>query len=201
MSKTGGLPNQLAIYHNQKGKLGFHIKKVERLYEDDAIDTSKKRWIEHPKWGEQADFVALSLTQYDEVEFSSHDLINNYEEMLIEPSEAVSIVGFPFGKGSTTAQDSKIAIWVDGRIASEPEIDDEGFPRFIVNCQGCPGLSGSPVIAYRNGTPVRTKNEIRHHMEPVQRFLGIYSGRLNKHANLGYIWKSSAIMELINSLA
>ena len=35
---------------------------------------------------------------------------------------------------------------------------------------------------------------------PVERFIGIYSGRINAESDLGIVWKASAINELIQTL-
>jgi hypothetical protein len=35
---------------------------------------------------------------------------------------------------------------------------------------------------------------------PVERFIGIYSGRINKESDLGIVWKASAIDELVQTL-
>jgi hypothetical protein len=38
------------------------------------------------------------------------------------------------------------------------------------------------------------------HNKPVTRFLGIYSGRINKDSDIGIVWKAEAIRELIESV-
>lgn len=38
-------------------------------------------------------------------------------------------------------------------------------------------------------------------MNPVYKFLGIYSGRINSESDLGIVWKASAIKELVQSIS
>jgi hypothetical protein len=34
---------------------------------------------------------------------------------------------------------------------------------------------------------------------PPETFLGVYSGRINEESDLGYVWKASALRELIEA--
>jgi hypothetical protein len=34
---------------------------------------------------------------------------------------------------------------------------------------------------------------------PVEQFLGVYSGRINDQSDLGIVWKSSALVEIVES--
>ena len=35
---------------------------------------------------------------------------------------------------------------------------------------------------------------------PVSKLIGIYSGRINSESDLGIVWKTSAILELVRSI-
>lgn len=35
---------------------------------------------------------------------------------------------------------------------------------------------------------------------PVERFIGVYSGRINAESDLGVVWKATAISELVATL-
>ncbi|ALN80403.1 hypothetical protein LA76x_2270 [Lysobacter antibioticus] len=35
---------------------------------------------------------------------------------------------------------------------------------------------------------------------PATRFLGVYSGRINAQSDLGFVWKASAVAELISTI-
>ena len=57
------------------------------------------------------------------------------------------------------------------------------------------------MIAYRSAGIVAEKiGTLTVHEEPVTRFLGIYSGRINKDSDIGVVWKAEAIRELVDSL-
>jgi hypothetical protein len=73
-------------------------------------------WKEHPILGAKADFVALLLTQIQDVEFSTYDLDEGSFIPHPKPSNIVSVVGFPFG----ISINGGMAIWVTGFVASEP---------------------------------------------------------------------------------
>lgn len=67
-SPTGGIPNNMTVLQNQKGKLGSWIPKSEPLYDDGV-----PRWAEHPTLGSKADFVALPLTDTNDIEVFAYD--------------------------------------------------------------------------------------------------------------------------------
>ncbi len=192
LSKTGGLPDELIIFHNRKNKLGEWVKISESIYESD-----KPRWIEHPAHGAQADIAAMPLLNLDDVQIYPYDLKDTGPKIKCGPSDIVSVVGFPFG---ITAGGS-LAIWATGFVASEPDINYLNLPIFLIDCRSRPGQSGSAVIAYRSGGLVALEdNSAASYSSPVTRFLGIYSGRINNESDIGYVWKVSAIQELVNSI-
>lgn len=72
---------------------------------------------------------------------------------------------------------------------------------FLIDCRTREGQSGSAVIAYRSAGVVSEKiGTLTVHEEPVTRFLGIYSGRINRDSDIGIVWKAKAIRELIESV-
>src|SRR5690606_26696764 len=75
---TAAVPNKIEIYHNKLGERGTHIIKIEEILTED-IDP---KWIEHPKWGSKADFVALPLTELDDVAVYAYHL-NMGSEILL----------------------------------------------------------------------------------------------------------------------
>lgn len=192
LSVTGGIPNQLTIVHNRKDILGEWVRRTELLERDGA-----PRWVEHPTLGPRADFVALKLTDLEDVELFPHDLSSEEPQIQVGPADAVSVIGFPFG---LTAGGS-LAVWATGFVASEPEVDFNDLPIFLIDCRSRQGQSGSPVVAYRGGGAVATGNGTATIFDgPVQRLMGIYSGRVNAESDLGFVWKVSAIQELIGAL-
>lgn len=195
MSSTGGVPNEVVIFHNLKGRLGSWHGKVEPLYSDP--DNGRRLWIEHPALGSKADFVALPLTQLDKVELYPYDIVNPGEDMRIGPADAISVIGFPFG----ITAGGFFPVWATGFIASEPIVDFENLPILLIDCRSRQGQSGSPVLAYRSGGMVAMADgSSAAYAGPVSKLVGIYSGRINTESDLGIVWKTSAILELVNSI-
>lgn len=192
ISGTGGIPNEISIFHNRQGVLGQWINRKELLYIED-----QPRWREHPVLGPRADFVAVPLTNLSGVELYPYVVTNPGPPILIGPAEPVSVIGFPFGIGAGGAY----AVWATGFIASEPSVDFGGLPVQLVDCRTRPGQSGSPVVAYRAGGMVALESAESAVFEgPKSKLIGIYSGRINDESDLGMVWKTSAILELVQSL-
>jgi Trypsin-like peptidase domain len=189
LSPTGGVPNEVLIWHNVKGKLGHWVSRVEPLLAGD-----RPLWREHPTLGPKADFVALPLTQLEEVEVYAHDINNVGPNIHVGPAEPVSVIGFPFGLAAGGA----LGVWATGFVASEPDINFADLPVLLVDCRTRQGQSGSPVIAYRSGGMVAMADGSSAAFSgPVLRFIGIYSGRINAESDLGVVWKAAAIRELV----
>jgi hypothetical protein len=192
ISSTGGVPNTITIMHNQKGKLGWWVNRAEPLFNEE-----RPLWHEHPKLGSKADFVALPLTKLDDVELYPYAPDKPGEDILVGPADVVSVIGFPFG----IAAGGGLGVWATGFMASEPDVDQDGLPMFFIDCKSRQGQSGSAVIAYRSGGAVAMRTGGSEMFGgPVWRFLGIYSGRVNKESDLGIVWKAAAISELLNAI-
>ena len=90
---TTGLadPNILKIwFHGQN--LGNWIRKEIELIND----IGDKLWFEHERRG-QVDVVAVPLAITDDITIYEMDLAIADFDLMIYPSEAVSIIGFPMG--------------------------------------------------------------------------------------------------------
>jgi len=193
LSESGGIPNEIAIIHNHVSSIGSWVRKVEKLLDVNSNAT----WREHPRLGPKADLVALPLTDLEGVKLFPYPLDDQGPEISVGPAETVSVVGFPYGKTGGGG----FAIWATGFVASEMAIDIDDLPVFYIDCRSRPGQSGSPVIAYRSGGMVVDENGNTLVFDgPVQRFLGIYSGRIHPESDIGIVWKATAIAELIGSL-
>jgi len=166
------------------------VWKTEQLYRDGL-----PLWIEHPQLGDKADIAALLLTDLDDVKIIPHQLSGD-PALIYRPSDAVSVVGFPFG----IRTGGSLAVWATGFVASEPEVDFDDLPVFLVDCRTRKGQSGSPVVVHRNSGMVRYEDgRQRMIWQPETRFIGVYSGRINEQSDLGQVWKASAVAELISS--
>lgn len=193
LSSTGGIPNEVQVIHNSNGQLGSWVGVVEPI-----LDTNDNPlWIEHPAHGRNADFVALPLTNTKNIQIYPYDLNNTGPDIFVGPSDTVSVVGFPFG----IQVGGSLAVWATGFMASEPDIDFNNLPIFLIDCRSRQGQSGSAVIAYRSGGGVAMRDGGTSVFSgPVTKFLGIYSGRINAESDLGIVWKASAIKELVDKI-
>ena len=111
--------------------------------------------------------------------------------MIVSPSEAVSIIGFPFGLASS----GKFPIWKTGHIASDIDLNYKDKPVFLIDATTKPGMSGSPVIARRNGFSQTSKGQ--RVGGTTERFLGVYSGRIQDNSDVGMVWKPETIDEIL----
>lgn len=193
LSKTLCVPNEIEIIHNVKNTLGSWFSIVEPILDVD----DNPLWKEHPKYGGKFDFVALALTNLNNVELYTYDLNNTGPDILVGPADSLSVVGFPFGMSAG----GSLAIWATGFMASEPDIDFNNLPIFLIDCRTRQGQSGSAVIAHRRGASVPMRDGcMTLFAGSITKFLGIYSGRINAESDIGMVWKASAIKELVDSI-
>ncbi len=196
ISKDAGIPNRLVVWLHVDGKFG-HWNTVQIPL---VNDSNNPLWIEreHQASGHMVDVVALPVPTSAGAAFFDLDLGLKDVDVLITPSEPVSIVGFPHGRSSA----GKLAIWKTGHVATDLEIDFEQKPVFLIDATTKPGMSGSPVLARRPGSRP-TSIGLTIGGGTVTRFLGIYSGRVSDQPadkdnwNLGMVWKVSAIEDLL----
>jgi len=186
LSSTGAVPDNIAVWYHIKGKLGTWGRRFEQLINQDG----SHRWLEHPE-GRKIDVAALPVMVDDEIQLYQLDLALSNVDLLLSPSEPVSIIGFPFGLTSG----GKFPIWKTGHIASDIDIDYDGLPAFIIDATTKPGMSGSPVAARRIGM-YRTSKGIQMGGE-ASRFLGIYSGRIHDQADIGMVWRPDVIDSIL----
>lgn len=192
LSSMGATPNKIKIVHNKSNKLGEWLIKEEALYQSNG----KPLWIEHPVLSDRVDVVALPLTSLVDVEIYPYDLSGG-PDIVVNPAEIVSVVGFPFG----LQVGGSLAVWATGFVASEPRIDYNDLPIFLIDSRTRPGQSGSAVIVHRNGGAVTMADGSTAIMAgPVTKFLGIYSGRINEQSDLGMVWKAAAVGEIISAI-
>lgn len=190
--KHGGVPNKLVIHHHSILQIGYTSKGVERLFDDE-----NPLWLEHPALGARADFVALPLKDINNKMFYAYNPLNTDILIDLDVTDTVSVIGFPFGIRSNGI----LPVWATGFIASEPQIDHDGLPIMLIDCRTRRGQSGSAVVAYRPGGMIKLEGGNEAVLgRPASRLLGIYSGRLNEESDLGIVWKTRAIADLIKSI-
>jgi hypothetical protein len=168
-------------------------------------ENGQPKWVEHPTLRNRVDAIALYIGNDDgDIScFTIDDLKDQdtyRDDFELSPGQDVFILGFPFSDSPT----ANIPIWKRGTIASEPDFDIGGVPKIYVDTATRQGMSGSPVIAQISSiwTP-KGKTGVGDAIIGIGRkFIGIYSGRIGADdefkAQLGIVWKSSAVDEIIN---
>lgn len=190
-------PSYLEAHVIVESKVDQSLGKVRydlRLYDDDG----RPRWLVHPTLGRAVDVVAIEFGPAYPArteDFMPYDATEPLDPAAFTPTSEVSIVGFPFDLD----QRIDLPVWTRASIATEPELDFEGKPCFLVDARARPGQSGSLVIAY--WTPERTKLTRRGNIQigagESWELLGIYSGRITATSDLGRVWKREAIRAVL----
>lgn len=181
-------PNILKIWFHGLN-LGHWIEK-----EIDIINqTGQRLWLEH-ELGRQIDVVAVPFEISNNTKIYDIDLTLADFDLMLYPSEAVSIIGFPEGLTSG----GKYPIWKTGHIASDIDIDWGGKPAFLVDATTKGGMSGSPVIAKRVCIYQTSKG---NNIGNAVKFLGVYSGREigDFGTEVGFVWKPRVISEILSN--
>lgn len=178
-------PDALQVWHRQPTD-------DEDTYSWDAVDVplrnpnGEPRWLVHPDHGQAVDAVALPLQPNPDVMLDPYVVSHPDRDLaLLNVTTPLSIIGFPFGVVAA----ARIAVWVQGTIATEPEVPYMGLPCMLIDSRTRAGQSGSPVILYSGNGAVPTSQT---------HLVGVYSGRINESSDLGFVWRSRAIAEIID---
>lgn len=191
LSSTSAVPDEIAIAHNVAGQLGTWEWKHEPLYDHNG----EPLWFEHPSHGRRVDVVALPLTDVSGMDVYPYDPASMGPGLAFGVGGFVTIVGFPFGITGGGA----FGVWVQGAVATEPAIDFNDLPAFLVDSRTRQGQSGSPVLIYSSGGAVAMEDGSTAVIGgPAERFLGVYSGRITAESDLGIVWKAQAVVEIID---
>jgi hypothetical protein len=175
--------------HHVAGKPGEWMQATEPLYERGV-----PKWFEHPAYGPAVDVVVLPLTVTDGFDFHGYDLWATDPQLAVGVARPLFIIGFPFG----ITGGGGLGVWVQGTVATEPDIDWHDNPAFLIDSRTRPGQSGSPVIAFHTGGAAAIEGGgTIINTEPMERFVGVYSGRINSESDLGIVWKKSAVVEIV----
>ncbi|MCJ7603156.1 MAG: serine protease [Desulfobulbaceae bacterium] len=184
----GKTPDALLIWHHGK-QLGTWKRKREMLVDDKG----NKRWLEHKK-GKLIDIAALPLEAVtDDIQIYSLDLSLAEVNMVPGVAMPVSIIGFPVGLTSA----GFFPIWKTGHIASEPNLDYQNEPLFLIDATTRGGMSGSPVVLRMSGGYKTSDGNMIMGSSYRTRFLGIYSGRLPRDSEIGRVWRPKLINEIL----
>lgn len=166
----------------------------------------------------QADVVVIPIVASLYTDAKVFGISGDWTEanIKVRPTSTITLIGYPYGY-----YDKKnwLPVWKTGSIASEPDVDFEGKPLFLVDISAFPGMSGSPAfaIAYGAYETVEGPTTVGH----VQKFLGIYASMqmlkeekyleeitsesrlgivVDESLELGHIWKTSVIIKIIKQI-
>ncbi|MFP7658118.1 trypsin-like peptidase domain-containing protein [Chryseobacterium proteolyticum] len=154
-------------------------------------EKGKKLYIQHPR-GQEIDIVAIKLEDYPDVELYNLWEGNIVDNIDINITESCSVVGFP--KGISTG--GKFPIWKTGHVASEFELNHDDKPMFLIDASTREGMSGSPVYCVRTGHAL-VDGKLMSGESTIARFLGIYAGRVGDDIEIGRVFKSNCLNELM----
>jgi Trypsin-like peptidase domain len=171
------------------------------LYEDEGDSPSKPVWYEHPKHKHKVDLVVIPVESIAE---TASRAANNpsfkFAKIRLRPGLDVFVLGFPRG----ISGGANFPVWKRGSIASEPDFDIDGLPKIFIDTATREGMSGAPVYVQQTGYWFEEgATDLDEAMfGEGRRFLGVYSGRVGNDplkAQLGIVWKPSAIEEIIQA--
>jgi hypothetical protein len=191
--ETGSLANEVHIsYHDANHGLYDSILRKEPLYDP----LSSPRWVEHPM-NESFDIVALPLQTVDQdILFQPFDLSLAKTDIEAFPAQPVSIIGYPLGfsvKGGWP-------IWKTGHIATDPELDYNKQPVFLIDATTRSGMSGSPVVLRQSGGYNTRGGGLIISPGVYSRFMGVYSGRIHNDSEIGIVWRPEVLFDILNSI-
>lgn len=192
LSDTGAIPDSLAIIHHARARLGSWYRAIEPLYDEEG----NPRWHEHPD-GSRIDVVALPLQNTPpELVTYPFDLNLADVDLVPQPAMPISIIGYPFGLSTAGAW----PIWKTGHIASDPDLDYDGRPAFLIDATTRGGMSGSPVIVRMTGGYKDKKGTYIISSGITTKFLGVYSGRIHGQAEIGRVWRPRVLNEILQQI-
>jgi hypothetical protein len=143
------------------------------------------------------DVAALAIVPPESCKLYPIPLSLSETKIPAQPSDPVSIVGFPEGYSAF----GKFPIWKTGHIATDITLDAGLLPCFMIDATTRPGMSGSPVIASRKGSFMDENGGITGVPSGGVnvRFLGVYAGRLSPliDMHIGRVWKPSVVAALV----
>lgn len=189
LSDHGGEPDSLIIDSFVGRNLAKRLSVSVPLYNANG----EELWKEHRRWRSAADVVVITLGDVAHNVFALNDF--RTLDGAVSIGMDVFVLGYPRGIGP-----ERLAIWKRASIASEPDVDVDGFPLRLVDTATAPGMSGGPVIQRYRGQAQRADGATVMGINAYQ-MLGVYSGRLpgrNEHeVSLGRVWKQHLIDEIV----
>ena len=219
---TGYEPSKSGVHSGDK--IVFYVHK-DRSNVDDVrqiihpLFTKEKKpvWITNDDYP-NADVAIIPLPHFVFSDYTVFGISESWadSDMKIRPTSVVSLIGYPHGYHDTI---NRLPVWKTGNIASEPRVDFNAEPLFVVDVSAFPGMSGSPVFAIAYGTYEKASGGTQG--GGARQFLGIYASMerkdeeklvknlevaekigivLSKSLELGHVWKAKLIIEMIKKV-
>lgn len=199
LSETLAVPDMVSTLFRTSDQPASCLREHLPLYSDSSLQ--KPVWYEHPKHGRSVDVVAVPLptklqSKYRLFPINKVEFDSQFKEKVADDA---FVIGYPFSEITYL----QLPVWKRASIATEPDVNLNQLPKFLVDTATRPGLSGSPVVMQRVGIHgmkggTLTGQEI---FGTIRKFVGIYSGRLGADeakAQLGIVWKATVIDEIID---
>lgn len=201
LNKMGSIPNKLRVYLPRETENSIFSYSDDFYMDIDLIDQEDNPlWYEMQKNGKMIDVAIIPLNEINGSYIAIEDAEEPFSEQVrFEITSEIYIIGFPFGK-----QTEYIPIWKKASVASEPELDIEDLPYFFADTATRSGMSGSPVVLYKERPAILISEKENKSSRHWTKFVGIYSGRIGADsekegdAQLGRVWKSHIVQELID---
>jgi len=162
----------------------------------DRGDDDRPLWLEHPTYGRTIDVVAVPLpNSLNDLLLLPISLDPPTPAPQIRVAEDLSIVGYPFG----LTAGAQFPIWMRGTVASEPEVNYDGKPIFLIDARTREGQSGSPVLYYSDKAFRGLDGNTYMGSGMVTQLLGVYSGRIDNRSDIGRVIKTKVIHEILTA--
>ena len=138
LNEHGAVPEALEVlFHvDVEPNSPWIFKRIELYYDNEPT------WFEHPALRRRADLVAIPIEHDPIIRLVPLSLDQPELYGSLHPTDIVSVIGYPFGK----AIENTWPIFSTGFVASNPALDFEGLPVFLIDCRARKGQSGSPVM-------------------------------------------------------
>lgn len=203
------IPEILKVYQLDSEAQPLTIWKEIALHQDEngtrvsseevQAGNGSRVWFEHPQRGAQVDIAVIRINDTKIPAHAldaalalgpgGHPLTNMYQV-----SDDVQVIGYPIGKDRGMI----FPVWKRASICYEPQHQPNGLPVIYLDTATRAGMSGSPAFFQYINQDVSTNIE-----HPELAFLGVYSGRVGtdeEKAQLGIVWRVTALMDIVNSI-
>jgi len=165
------------------------------LYQSD-----RARWYQHPNFeDERIDIAAIPLENVCRVDDACHVNQYGFQKLFHMVGGDVLIVGYPLG----SYDGWMVPIWKRGSLATEPLVQIDDKPMFLVDAATTEGMSGSPMFRRVFGPAALADNSMKLDAVVTTEFVGVYAGNLMSselgRINVGYGWYGRLVDEIVTA--